>query len=43
MFITVRADEKDNFRDTVQKVKSVLRDDSAILTPQTAVCRQTLA
>ncbi|RKD88540.1 type IV secretory pathway VirB4 component [Halopiger aswanensis] len=43
MFITVRADEKDDLRDAVQKVKSALRDDPANLTPKTAICRQDLA
>ncbi|WP_423998353.1 VirB4 family type IV secretion system protein [Halorubrum trapanicum] len=43
MFITVRADEKEDLRDTVQKIKSVLRDDPANLTPKTAICRQDLA
>ncbi|WP_179204631.1 VirB4 family type IV secretion system protein [Halobacterium hubeiense] len=43
MFITVRADEKENLRDAVQKVKSALRDDPANLTPKTAICRQDLA
>ncbi|MGB9985654.1 VirB4 family type IV secretion system protein [Salarchaeum japonicum] len=43
MFITVRADEKDELRDAVQTVKSALRDDPANLTPKTAICRQDLA
>ncbi|AKH98675.1 MULTISPECIES: VirB4 family type IV secretion system protein [Halobacteriaceae] len=43
MFITVRADDKDDLRDAVQKVKSTLRDDPANLTPKTAICRQDLA
>jgi len=43
MFITVRADEKDDLQDAVQKVKSALRDDPANLTPKTAICRQDLA
>ncbi|WP_435119756.1 VirB4 family type IV secretion system protein [Halolamina sp. C58] len=43
MFITVRADEKEDLRDAVQKVKSALRDDPANLTPKTAICRQDLA
>jgi type IV secretory pathway VirB4 component len=43
MFITVRADEKDDLRDAVQTVKSALRDDPANLTPKTAICRQDLA
>jgi len=43
MFITVRADEKEELRDAVQKVKSALRDDPANLTPKTAICRQDLA
>ncbi|OTF01873.1 transferase [Halorubrum sp. SD683] len=42
MFITVRADEKEDLRDAVQKVKSALRDDPANLTPKTAICRQDL-
>ncbi len=43
MYITVRADEKEDLRDAVQKVKSALRDDPANLTPKTAICRQDLA
>jgi len=43
MFITVRANEKEELRDAVQKVKSALRDDPANLTPKTAICRQDLA
>ncbi|NLV08118.1 transferase [Haloarcula rubripromontorii] len=43
MFITVRADEKEDLRDAVQKVKSALRDEPANLTPKTAICRQDLA
>jgi type IV secretory pathway VirB4 component len=43
MFITVRADEKADLTDAVQKVKSALRDDPANLTPKTAICRQDLA
>ena len=43
MFITVRADEKDELRDAVQTVKSALRDDPSNLTPKTAICRQDLA
>ena len=43
MFITVRADEKDDLRDAVQTVKSALRDDPSNLTPKTAICRQDLA
>ena len=43
LFITVRADEKDELRDAVQTVKSALRDDPASLTPKTAICRQDLA
>ncbi|MDZ5810533.1 transferase [Halorubrum sp. AD140] len=43
LFITVRADEKDELRDAVQTVKSALRDDPANLTPKTAICRQDLA
>jgi len=43
MFVTVRADGKDDLRDAVQKVKSALRDDPANLTPKTAICRQDLA
>ncbi|MCF2240549.1 VirB4 family type IV secretion system protein, partial [Halobacterium salinarum] len=43
MFITVRADEKDDLQDAVQTVKSALRDDPANLTPKTAICRQDLA
>jgi len=43
LFITVRADEKEDLRDDVQTVKSALRDDPANLTPKTAICRQDLA
>ena len=43
MFITVRADEKEELRDAVQEVKSALRDDPSNLTPKTAICRQDLA
>ena len=43
MFVAVRADDKDDLRDSVQKVKSALRDDPANLTPKTAICRQDLA
>ncbi|WP_226023977.1 VirB4 family type IV secretion system protein [Halomicrobium salinisoli] len=43
MFVTVRADDKDELRDDVQKVKSALRDDPANLTPKTAICRQDVA
>ena len=43
MFITVRADKKDELRDAVQTVKSALRDDPSNLTPKTAICRQDLA
>nr|WP_246976781.1 transferase [Natribaculum luteum] len=43
LFITVRADEKDELRDAVQTVKSALRDEPANLTPKTAICRQDLA
>jgi len=43
LFITVRADEKEELRDAIQTVKSALRDDPANLTPKTAICRQDLA
>jgi type IV secretory pathway VirB4 component len=43
VFITVRADEKDNLRDAVQTVTSTLRDEPATLTPKPAICRQDLA
>jgi type IV secretory pathway VirB4 component len=43
MFVTVRGDNKDDLWESVQKVKSVLRDDPANLTPKTAICRQALA
>jgi len=43
MFITVRADKKEELRDAVQTVKSALRDDPANLTPKTAICRQDFA
>nr|WP_326838480.1 transferase [Halarchaeum grantii] len=43
LFITVRADEKDDLQDAVRTVKSTLRDDPANLTPKTAICRQDVA
>ena len=43
LFVTVRADDKDDLQDAVQKVKSALRDEPANLTPKTAICRQDLA
>ncbi|GAA0291610.1 transferase [Halarchaeum salinum] len=43
VFITVRADEKDDLQDAVRTVKSTLRDDPANLTPKTAICRQDVA
>jgi type IV secretory pathway VirB4 component len=43
MFVTVRGDNKDDLRESIQKVKNVLRDDPASLTPKTAICRQDLA
>jgi len=43
LYVTVRADEKDDLRDAVQTVTSALRDDPANLTPKTAICRQDLA
>ncbi|GGL40681.1 transferase [Halarchaeum grantii] len=43
VFITVRADDKDDLQDAVRTVKSTLRDDPANLTPKTAICRQDVA
>jgi len=43
LFVTVRADDKDDLQDAVQKVKSALRDEPANLMPKTAICRQDLA
>ena len=43
LYVTVRADDKDELQDAVQKVKSALRDEPANLTPKTAICRQDLA
>ncbi|QLC35527.1 transferase (plasmid) [Halarchaeum sp. CBA1220] len=43
VFVTVRADEKDDLQDAVRTVKSTLRDDPADLTPKTAICRQDVA
>ncbi|ELZ88290.1 VirB4 family type IV secretion system protein [Haloferax sulfurifontis] len=43
LFVTVRADDKDDLRDAVRAVKSALRDEPANLTPKTAICRQDLA
>nr|WP_199522756.1 VirB4 family type IV secretion system protein [Haloferax sp. Atlit-4N] len=43
LFVTVRADTRDELRDAVQSVKSALRDEPASLTPKTAICKQDLA
>ncbi|KTG30341.1 VirB4 family type IV secretion system protein, partial [Haloferax profundi] len=43
LFVTVRADTKNELRTAVQGVKSALRDEPASLTPKTAICKQDLA
>ncbi|SDM93720.1 Type IV secretory pathway, VirB4 component [Halogranum gelatinilyticum] len=39
-FVTVRADNRSELRDSVRKVKRTLRDDPANLSPKTAICVQ---
>ena len=43
MFITVRADTKDELRESVRTVRSRLREQPAGLSPKTAICKQDLA
>ena len=43
MFITVRADTRDELRESVRAVRSRLREEPANLTPKTAICKQDLA
>ena len=43
LFITVRADTKDELRESVRTVRSRLREQPAGLTPKTAICKQDLA
>ncbi len=43
LFITVRADTKDDLRESVRTVRSRLREQPAGLTPKTAICKQDLA
>ncbi|KAB1198186.1 MULTISPECIES: VirB4 family type IV secretion system protein [Haloferax] len=43
LFVTVRADTRNELRDAVQSIKSALRDEPASLTPKTAICKQDLA
>jgi len=43
LFITVRANSKDELRESVQTVRSRLREQPAGLTPKTAICKQDLA
>ena len=43
MFITVRADTKEELRESVRTVRSRLRDEPAGLSPKTAICKQDLA
>jgi type IV secretory pathway VirB4 component len=43
IFVTVRAETKDELRDSIQTVKSALREDPANLAPKTAICRQDIA
>ncbi|ELY41612.1 VirB4 family type IV secretion system protein [Natronorubrum sulfidifaciens] len=43
MFITVRAESRDQLRDAVRTVRSRLREQPAGLSPKTAICKQDLA
>ncbi|MFA9427280.1 VirB4 family type IV secretion system protein [Natronorubrum sp. A-ect3] len=43
MFITVRAESRDELRDAVRTVRSRLREQPAGLSPKTAICKQDLA
>ncbi|MFP9061634.1 VirB4 family type IV secretion system protein [Natrialbaceae archaeon A-chndr2] len=43
MFITVRANSRDELRDAVRTVRSRLREQPAGLSPKTAICKQDLA
>ncbi|MWV38818.1 transferase [Natrialba sp. INN-245] len=43
MFITVRADTKNELRESVRTVRSRLREQPAGLSPKTAICKQDLA
>ncbi|OIB57414.1 transferase [Natrialba sp. SSL1] len=43
MFITVRADTEEELRESVQTVRSRLREQPAGLSPKTAICKQDLA
>ncbi len=43
MFITVRADTKEELRESVRTVRSRLREEPAGLSPKTAICKQDLA
>ncbi|WP_254810732.1 VirB4 family type IV secretion system protein [Natronosalvus amylolyticus] len=43
MFITVRADSRNELRDAVRTVRSRLREQPAGLSPKTAICKQDLA
>ena len=43
MFITVRADTKDELRESVRTIRSRLREQPAGLSPKTAICNQDLA
>lgn len=43
MFVTVRAETKDELRESVQTIRSRLREQPAGLSPKTAICNQDLA
>ena len=43
MYVTVRADTKDDLQNAVNEVRSRLRESPAELTPKTAICKQDLA
>ncbi|TMT81828.1 transferase [Haloterrigena sp. H1] len=43
MFITVRADSRDQLREDVRTIRSQLREQPAGLSPKTAICKQDLA
>ncbi|ELY96220.1 transfer complex protein [Natrialba hulunbeirensis JCM 10989] len=43
MFVTVRADTRDELRETVRTIRSRLREQPAGLSPKTGICKQDLA
>ncbi len=43
MFITVRAESRDQLRDDVRTIRSRLREQPASISPKTAICKQDLA